>query len=270
MCGLLILAVQQSLCYQPHKGNSDEMVNHTNSNSHSLDLLGVLNNNPTKVADLKLVLLGESAVGKSFLAQRFTTDTFDTNKESTIGAAFITKKIYIEELDDLKLINFQIWDTAGQERYKSLTPMYYRNSNIAFIVFDLTDQLSFKKAETWYNELMIFNGEESKNLKIYLVGNKSDLINSQDAVVEVPNFEKFPFVIDNGIKIIRTSAKTGDGVDKLFEEVINNIDDSSFVSVEELEQGNNNDSNNKRLKNKKSGIIDLSSFRNSNESNCSC
>ncbi|KAL8934900.1 MAG: hypothetical protein Q9216_005673, partial [Gyalolechia sp. 2 TL-2023] len=88
-----------------------------------------------RFAQFKLVLLGESAVGKSSLVLRFVKDQFDDYRESTIGAAFLTQTI---SLDDSTTVKFEIWDTAGQERYKSLAPMYYRNANCAVVVYDIT------------------------------------------------------------------------------------------------------------------------------------
>ncbi|KAL8819434.1 MAG: hypothetical protein Q9223_002117 [Gallowayella weberi] len=88
-----------------------------------------------RFAQFKLVLLGESAVGKSSLVLRFVKDQFDDYRESTIGAAFLTQTI---SLDDTTTVKFEIWDTAGQERYKSLAPMYYRNANCAVVVYDIT------------------------------------------------------------------------------------------------------------------------------------
>jgi len=90
---------------------------------------------PGKLFQFKLVLLGESAVGKSSLVLRFVKDQFDDYRESTIGAAFLTQTIC---LDDATTVKFEIWDTAGQERYKSLAPMYYRNANCAVVVYDIT------------------------------------------------------------------------------------------------------------------------------------
>ncbi|KAG8788344.1 hypothetical protein FRC15_004927 [Serendipita sp. 397] len=98
----------------------------------------------------KLVLLGESAVGKSSLVLRFVKDQFDDYRESTIGAAFLTQTV---QLDDQTTIRFEIWDTAGQERYKSLAPMYYRNANCAVVVYDITQSASLEKARSWIREL---------------------------------------------------------------------------------------------------------------------
>jgi small GTP-binding protein len=91
----------------------------------------------TKPVQVKLVLLGEAAVGKSSLVLRFVNGEFQDNKEPTIGAAFLTQKC---KLDD-KIIKFEIWDTAGQERFHSLAPMYYRNAQAAVVAYDITKQV---------------------------------------------------------------------------------------------------------------------------------
>ena len=93
----------------------------------------------TGVVSFKLVLLGESSVGKSSIALRFVKDQFEDFRESTIGAAFLTQTVRRDENTTVKL---EIWDTAGQERYKSLAPMYYRNAHCAIVVYDITQELS--------------------------------------------------------------------------------------------------------------------------------
>lgn len=92
----------------------------------------------TKPIQVKLVLLGEAAVGKSSLVSRFVNNEFHENKEPTIGAAFLTRKCKLED----RLIKFEIWDTAGQERFHSLAPMYYRNAQAALVVYDITKAVS--------------------------------------------------------------------------------------------------------------------------------
>jgi len=182
----------------------------------------------SKEADLKIVLLGESAVGKSSLVTRFASNAFDADKESTIGAAFIVKKYYVTdpETNEVKLINFQIWDTAGQERYQSLAPMYYRNASVAIIVFDLTDISSLTKAEFWIAELEAYNREEHK-IQILLVGNKSDLSKNENdnQISETVERLKVPY--------FKTSAKEGTGVDELFKYIVDSIDDGIFVESRE-------------------------------------
>lgn len=93
----------------------------------------------SKVYQYKLVLLGESAVGKSSLVLRFVRNTFSPNQESTIGAAFLTQTL----TQDDQTLKFEIWDTAGQERYHSLAPMYYRGAHAAVVVYDITNSVNY-------------------------------------------------------------------------------------------------------------------------------
>jgi GTPase SAR1 family protein len=95
---------------------------------------------PPVTSSRKLVLLGESAVGKSSLVLQFVKGQFDDYRESTIGAAFLTQTVQREK--DGNFIKFELWDTAGQERYKSLAPMYYRSSHAAVVVYDITSAVS--------------------------------------------------------------------------------------------------------------------------------
>ncbi|NXR23548.1 RAB5B protein, partial [Cinclus mexicanus] len=91
---------------------------------------------PSKICQFKLVLLGESAVGKSSLVLRFVKGQFHEYQESTIGAAFLTQSVCLDDTT----VKFEIWDTAGQERYHSLAPMYYRGAQAAIVVYDITNQ----------------------------------------------------------------------------------------------------------------------------------
>ena len=125
-------------------------------------------NEVKKTRNYKLVLLGDSAVGKSSITHRFVTNQFYEFSEPTIGAAFLTKTLEMKT----RKIRFEIWDTAGQERYKSLAPMYYRGATVAVVVYDLTQKDSFRGAESWVNELFRkVNGD----IIVALVGNKLDL-----------------------------------------------------------------------------------------------
>merc|ERR1711982_120126 len=103
----------------------------------------------TKIFQFKLVLLGESAVGKSSLVLRFVKGQFLDFQESTIGAAFLTQTVCLNDTT----VKFEIWDTAGQERYHSLAPMYYRGAQAAIVVYDITSMDSFERAKSWIKEL---------------------------------------------------------------------------------------------------------------------
>jgi len=102
-----------------------------------------------KSFQFKLVLLGDSAVGKSSLVLRFVKKQFYEYQESTIGAAFLTQTVNVKDY----VVKFEIWDTAGQERYHSLAPMYYRGAAAAVVVYDLTNRQSFVRAKSWVKEL---------------------------------------------------------------------------------------------------------------------
>ncbi|CRG85900.1 Vacuolar protein sorting-associated protein 21 [Talaromyces islandicus] len=130
---------------------------------------------PKPSSSVKLVLLGEAAVGKSSLVLRFVNNDFQENKEPTIGAAFLTQKCSLPT----RTIKFEIWDTAGQERFASLAPMYYRNAQAALVVYDLTKPSSLVKAKHWVAELQ---RQASPGIVIALVGNKLDLTSSGGAV----------------------------------------------------------------------------------------
>ncbi|CAZ81997.1 unnamed protein product [Tuber melanosporum] len=123
---------------------------------------------PKLSSSVKLVLLGEAAVGKSSLVLRFVNDDFQENKEPTIGAAFLTQRCTLPS----RTIKFEIWDTAGQERFASLAPMYYRNAQTALVVYDITKPTSLTKAKHWVSELQ---RQASPGIVIALVGNKLDL-----------------------------------------------------------------------------------------------
>ena len=97
----------------------------------------------------KLVVVGDSGIGKSQLLSRFTNDEFDLDSKSTIGVEFSTRQIE----HDGKTIEAQVWDTAGQERYHSLAPMYYRGAAAAILVYDMTKKSSFEKLQKWVDEL---------------------------------------------------------------------------------------------------------------------
>ncbi|WBW72703.1 GTPase Ypt5 [Schizosaccharomyces osmophilus] len=155
----------------------------------------------------KLVLLGDSAVGKSSLVLRFVKDQFDDYRESTIGAAFLTQTVPIDDSTSVKL---EIWDTAGQERYKSLAPMYYRNANCAIVVYDITQASSLEKAKSWIKELQ---RQAPEGIIIALAGNKLDLAQERRAV-EKSDAEAY--AAEANLLFFETSAKTAENVNELF------------------------------------------------------
>jgi len=158
-----------------------------------------------KIFQFKLVLLGESAVGKSSLVLRFVKGQFLDYQESTIGAAFLTQTVCLNDTT----VKFEIWDTAGQERYHSLAPMYYRGAQAAIVVYDITNYDSFDRAKKWVKELQ---RQGNPNIVIALAGNKVDLASKRKIEVE----EAQAYADENGILFMETSAKTAANVNELF------------------------------------------------------
>merc|ERR1712205_151442 len=156
----------------------------------------------------KLVLLGDSAVGKSSLVLRFVRGQFFEYQESTIGAAFLTQNVSLNDYT----VKFEIWDTAGQERYHSLAPMYYRGAAAAIVVYDITNKDTFNRAKQWVKELQ---RQGNANIVIALAGNKVDL--AQKRKVEPEEAEEY--AKENGIFFLETSAKTNTNVSEIFVEI---------------------------------------------------
>ncbi|KAJ7999291.1 hypothetical protein DPEC_G00213900 [Dallia pectoralis] len=159
----------------------------------------------SKTSQFKLVLLGETSVGKSSLLLQFVKGQYQDFGESTIGAAFLTQMVSV----DGDMVKFDIWDTAGQERYHSLAPMYYRGAQAAIVVYDITNTETFVRAKAWVSELQ---KQASSNMVIALAGNKTD--RSANRAVEYTDGQGF--AADNSLLFMETSAKTAMNVNNLF------------------------------------------------------
>ncbi|EYU43701.1 hypothetical protein ABFS83_13G186700 [Erythranthe nasuta] len=161
-----------------------------------------------KNINAKLVLLGDVATGKSSLVLRFVKGQFVEFQESTIGAAFFSQTVAVNDAT----VKFEIWDTAGQERYHSLAPMYYRGAAAAIIVYDITNQASFDRAKKWVQELQ---AQGNPNMVMALAGNKSDLLDARKVAAE----EAQTYAQENGLFFMETSAKTATNVNDVFYEI---------------------------------------------------
>jgi len=193
---------------------------------------------PKKTCQFKLVLLGESAVGKSSLVLRFVKGQFHEYQESTIGAAFLTQTISI---DENTIVKFEIWDTAGQERYHSLAPMYYRGAQAAIVVYDITNQESFAKAKNWIKELQ---RQAHPNIVIALSGNKADL--AAKRVVEYE--EAQAYAEDNGLLFMETSAKSSMNVQDIFTVIARKLPKNESVGGRSRDVVNVNEEPNQQQK----------------------
>lgn len=160
----------------------------------------------------KVVLIGDSGVGKSNLLSRFTRNEFCLESKSTIGVEFATRSIQV----DGKTIKAQIWDTAGQERYRAITSAYYRGAVGALLVYDITKPVTFENVERWLKEL---RDHADSNIVIMLVGNKSDLRHLRSVSTE----DSQVFCEGEGLSFIETSALESTNVEKAFQSILTDI-----------------------------------------------
>ncbi|KAJ3674477.1 hypothetical protein LUZ60_005093 [Juncus effusus] len=161
-----------------------------------------------KIRNAKLVLLGDVATGKSSLVLRFVKGQFVEFQESTIGAAFFSQTVAVND----ETVKFEIWDTAGQERYHSLAPMYYRGAAAAIIVYDITNMNTFTRAKKWVQELQ---SQGNSSTIMALAGNKADLLDNRQVSTE----EAQKYAQENGLFFMETSAKTAINVNDIFYEI---------------------------------------------------
>ena len=161
----------------------------------------------------QILLLGDMAVGKTCLINRYTNGVFKEEYISTVGFDYYTKQ---EEINN-KTVQVKLWDTAGQERFKTLTPSFLRNAEGVIIVFDVTSQDSFDNVKGWINSIKSNIGE--KIIPIIIVGNKIDMENMR----EISKEDGKKIASENDFKYFETSAKTGIGVDEAIKEIVNQI-----------------------------------------------
>lgn len=153
----------------------------------------------------KLLIIGDSGVGKSCILLRFADDTFTESYISTIGVDFKIRTIDING----KIIKLQIWDTAGQERFRTITSSYYRGAHGIIIVYDVTDEISFSNVKQWLQEIDRYAGESVKKL---LIGNKCDLV----AKKQVPYVVAKEFADNLEMPFLETSAKNTINIENAF------------------------------------------------------
>ena len=195
----------------------------------------------------KIIVIGDSGVGKSCLTNKATKNIFNTSYNSTVGFEFFSFNIKIND----KTMKLQIWDTCGQELYRSLITNFYRNSSLAIMVYSINNQESFDNIELWLKDLRIYSNPD---VKVFLIGNKVDLENER--VVNRADGEKFANL--NKLNYFcETSAKTGFNAQKIFieagkilyEDYLNykGVDDKRFYS-HGLNWENKFDNNTKKSK----------------------
>ena len=163
---------------------------------------------------LKIVIIGDTGVGKTNLLSRFARDTFDPSSRNTIGVDFFALDLQI----DSKQVKVQFWDTAGQEKYRAISSAYYKNAHGAIIVYDVTSRASFSNVENWLNEL---REHGDKNIQILIIGNKNDLKDERQVLEE----EGAQLAEKLGFFFTETSAKVNENssVNKGFMVIIGEV-----------------------------------------------
>ena len=196
---------------------------------------------------LKILLIGDTSVGKTALILKYIDKEFSENHISTIGLEYKDKLIKMKE----RLIKLQIWDTSGQERYRSITKSFYRNANTLLFVFDVTNEISFSHIKDW----LIESENSGKDFKKILVGNKIDLKDKR--IIDKERMENF--AKKKNMKCFETSGKDGKNVDLIFKEtaklILNNKTEEEIIE----------EYSNKTLN---STILSMDSYKSYNKKNC--
>ena len=180
----------------------------------------------------KILLLGDTQVGKSSFLMRYIDNTFQESYLSTVGLDFKVKNV---QLDDGKTYRVQIWDTAGQDRFHAITRNYFKNAHGIILIYDVTLIESFQNVKNWIKQI---KEEVTDKVSIILVGNKIDMENQR--VVSKEEGEKM--AASCGLKFFECSAKTGENVEEIFKDIVTKTVEN-FSKVDEKEAT--------KLKNKK-------------------
>ncbi|CAL9736525.1 ypt/Rab-type GTPase Ypt7p [Monosporozyma servazzii] len=166
---------------------------------------------------LKVIILGDSGVGKTSLMHRYVNDKYSQQYKATIGADFLTKEVAVDD----KVATMQVWDTAGQERFQSLGVAFYRGADCCVLVYDVTNTKSFENIKTWRDEFLVHaNVSSPETFPFVILGNKVD-IEDNKKTVNAKSAQELTKSLGN-IPLFLTSAKDAINVDSAFEEIARN------------------------------------------------
>ena len=180
------------------------------------------------IESFKVVLVGESGVGKTSIITQFIDQTFQEDQQSTTGGTFSTKSVIC---DDTKILKFEIWDTAGQERYRALTKMFYKDANAAVLVYDITRKDSFEELQNYWAQQI--KESSPPNIILAVAANKSDLIDKEVVKEE----ESRAFANELGAIYVSTTATTVETINDLFIQIAKKHTGASDVKIKEDEDG---------------------------------
>ena len=173
---------------------------------------------------LKIIILGESGVGKTALLHKYVNGKFIEEHKATIGADFLTKELPVDD----KLVTLQIWDTAGQERFQSLGNAFYRGADACVLVYDITSDQTFSKIDQWRSNFMTqASPEDPKKFPFLLLGNKIDKEDSR----QVDRRKGENYARQYNMEFFETSALTGQSVDEAIREIASRASDMDTVPL---------------------------------------
>merc|ERR1711907_519824 len=183
---------------------------------------GTMSTGTRKKVLIKVIILGDSSVGKTSLMNMYVSRKFNNQYKATIGADFLTKEVMVTHQGDQRLVTMQIWDTAGQERFQSLGVAFYRGADACILVFDVTTKKSFDALDTWRDEFLVQASPTNPNeFPFVVLGNKIDL--KEARVVTMKEAKQYciqrNIVSDSQPMYWETSAKTKECVDQAFFQV---------------------------------------------------
>jgi len=181
---------------------------------------------------LKIVLIGESSVGKTSIINQFMEKTFQEYLQSTVGGTFNSKLIRCEDLN--KTLKLEIWDTAGQERYRSVSKMFYKDADVVLLVYDITKKTSYEALQTYWVKQVLENS--SKNTLLYIIANKSDLINLE----QVDEEEARDYSKSINASFFVVSAKDSTLINELFKDVAKKYSGAKNVIIMDLSDEDSN------------------------------
>ena len=195
----------------------------------------------------KVVIVGDSGVGKTNLVKRFVTDSFNKDSKATVGVEFMCKNYSING----KIFKIEMWDTAGQERYKSITAAYYKGAKGAMIVYDVTNKQSFDNVDKWHHEI---KEKASKVINIMMIGNKTDLTDSIQVTSDMSKSKATALEIP----VMETSALDASNVKEAFYQLLGEM----YKSVSGITEGEGNNAE------KVSGGVALDTNKGEKNSTC--
>ena len=179
-----------------------------------------------KIKDIKVILLGDTGVGKTCIINRYINNKFDSNIENTVCSSFSTKEVIKNNI----LYRLNLWDTIGQEKYNSITNIFIKGSNIVILVYSVDSLSSLQDLDLWYNS--VNNALQENSYILAIVGNKADLIIEEEAVVSEEEGRKYAKKMNAEFKLV-SCKEDFEGVNNFFDMLLEKIISLNYIQVSE-------------------------------------